>query len=226
MTSSTDRRPRQARAALAAAAFAPLMLALGACNIVAPAAYLIEGPPTVPAQTSLDPGRPTVIFIDDRASNVPRRSLRVIAGQTAEETMIAEDVVEQENMIAAQSTLRAASTEDPDDPMSIADLGRAVGAEVVVYLTVDAWTLSSDGVSFSPVVSTRVKVVDAENRVRLWPQGGDGFSLRVEPPRRATDVPRTASERSEAENRLAARLGRAVAKLFYESERETVNDRR
>jgi len=211
-----------ARAAIAASAAAPL--ALAGCNIVGTAAYIVEGPPKVPAQTSLDRDRPTVIFIDDRASNVPRRSLRVIAGQSAEETMIAERVVRQENMIAAQSSLRAASTEDPDDPMSIADLGRAVGAEVVVYVTVDQWTLSRDGVSYSPLIATRVKIVDAENRERIWPQGGNGFSLRIEPTARSGELPRTAAERAEAENDLARRLGAAIAKLFYESNKESVRD--
>jgi len=212
------------KAALAALALLAAA-ALPACNIVGPAAYIIEGPPRVPAQTSLPEDRSYVIFVDDRASNIPRRSLRVIIGQVAEETLIAEDIVDQPNMIAAQSALRAAMSESPDQPMAIADIGRAVGASAVIYLTIDAWTLSTDGVSFSPLVAGRVKLIDAENRARLWPADDRGFQFRVEPATRAADVPRSSAESAQANEDLARRTGLALARLFYEHDRETVRDR-
>lgn len=210
---------------LAALALAAIALALPACNIVGPAAYILEGPPRVSAQTQLPDDRSYVIFVDDRGSNVPRRSLRVILGQIAEETLIAENVVDQPNMIAAQSALRAAMAESPDEPMPIADIGRAVGADSVIYLTVDAWTLSKDGVSFSPLVAGRVKLIDAQNRARLWPDSPRGFQFRVEPSTRAADVPANSAERAQAHEDLARRTGLALARLFYEHDRPGVRER-
>ncbi len=127
-------------------------------------------------------------------------------------------------MIAAQSTLRAAMSEKPDAPMSVADIGRAVGAEVVVYITIDAWSLTRDGSSYSPVVTTRVKVIDAQTRARIWPDAPNGFPLRVEPTTRAAQLPRSSAERAQAESDLAKRVGLSVAKLFYESEKTSVRD--
>ncbi len=207
----------------------PLLLAIGllalpACNIAGTAAYILEGPPKIPAQTKLDDDRATVLFIDDRSSVVPRRSLRVIMGQQAEEDMIANRVIDADKMIAAQSTLRAAMTEDADEPMSVADLGRAVGAEVVVYVSIDAWTLTRDGASYSPTVAARVKVIDAESRARIWPDTERGFPFRVQPQTSPTDIPSSSSERAGAEADLAKRVGRTIAKLFYESARDSVRD--
>lgn len=210
---------------LVAASLALAALALPGCNIVGPAVAIIEGPPTIPAQTELQPDRSHVIFVDDRANNTPRRSLRVTIGREAEETLIAEGVVEQQNMIAAQSALRVAMSEPADEPLAIADVGRAVGAGVVIYLTIDAWTLSKDGVTYSPLVAGRVKLIDAESRARLWPGTDRGFQFRVEPQTRAADLPSSLAERSQAHNDLAQRTGQALAKLFYESEKPSVGDR-
>ena len=210
---------------LALGALALTLPLLASCNIAGTAAYVLQGPPKVPAQYELDNERATVVFIDDRSSKVPRRSLRVVMGQFAEEDMIANRVIDAEKMIASQSILRAAMTEDADEPMSVADLGQAVTAEVVVYVTIDAWTLSKDGGSYSPLVATRVKVIDAEARSRIWPGSDRGHPLIVEPAQSASDVPRTSAERSKAQTELAERVGRSVAKLFYTSEREAVRDR-
>lgn len=220
MTRTTD-RPRLARRL--AVLLLPFWLA--GCNIVGTAAYVIEGPPKVAAQAPIDGARPTVIFIDDRTSRIPRRSLRVVIGTEAEEELIARKVIRQENMIASSSTLRAVLSESPDDPMSIADVGRAVGAEQVIYMTIDSWTLSKDSASFSPAVATRVKVIDAENRVRLWPPQEGGFPLRVEPSSRAAQLPRTRAESAAAEAELAKRVGIALARLFFEHEKDAVRDR-
>lgn len=217
--------PTTKRAAAGALA-ALLTLAFGAgCNVATTAAYIIQGPPKIPAQTSLDSERATVVFIDDRSSLVPRRSLRVVMGQFAEEDMIAQKVIDADKMIASQSVLRAAMNEDADEPMSVADLGRAVSAEVVVYVSIEAWTLTKDGGTYAPLVAARVKIIDAQERQRIWPAGREGFALLVEPAASATSIPATSSERHAAHTDLAERVGRSIAKLFYESERDALRDR-
>lgn len=216
---------RTTKRAATSALLALSLCAVAGCNIASTAAYVLQGPAKVEAQTELDRKRPTVVFIDDRSSKVPRRSLRVVMGQMAEEEMIARRVIDADKMIAAQSVLRAAMSEDADEPMSVADLGRAVGAEVVVYVTIDAWTLTKNSGSFSPLVAARVKVIDATERARIWPGEDRGFPLLIEPAASASDVPSSSAERSAAHNELAERAGRSIAKLFYDSEREGVRER-
>ena len=62
--------------------------ALGSCNIVGPAAYIIGGQPKVEAQFALS-DRPTVVFVDDPENILPDRSLRRLIGdRVAQELMV------------------------------------------------------------------------------------------------------------------------------------------
>src|SRR5687768_12660615 len=71
-----------------AALGAMMISGLCACNIIGPAAYILEGPPTIAAQHELA-DVPTVVFIDDRSNVVNPVSLRrVIADKVSEELMV------------------------------------------------------------------------------------------------------------------------------------------
>lgn len=193
--------------------------AASGCGVVVAGMYLVGGGPKVPATYKLDGLRTTVIFVDDRANVAPRRSLRVIMAQQAEEHLMTKGVLEPERVISTQAAMRAAQSERPGEPMSIVDLGRAVGAEVVVYVVLDRFSLSRDGVAYEPFVAGRLKVFDAENNSRLFPDSGVGHPFYLNVPTRAQDVPTGTSERLAAEEALARRFGQTIAELFYERER-------
>jgi len=189
--------------------------ALAGCNIVAPAYYVLKGPPKTAAVFDLDENRPTVVFVDDRASVLPRRSLREQIGQEAESTLLERKIIKKDQMISTLSALRTAAGERYGDAMSIGEIGNAIGAEVVIYITMDTFTISRDGVSLSPLVEARVKVIDVASQSRLFPPSADGFPVRIEPQTGTGQVPTSRAGRNSTENALARSLGVEVAQLFY-----------
>ena len=211
---------------LSAAACCAGALAVGAgCNIVAPIAYLVGGPPKTPALYDLDRRRPTVVFVDDRASAVPRRALRAVIGQEAESTMIEQGVIDQPSMISASAPLRLAMAERYGEPRSIDSVGEEVGAEVVVYVEMLSWSLSGDGITFTPSTRVSVKVLEVANDVRLWPQTIGGHVMTVQLPQTAAQGPTNRVERNAVEESLARLTGLRIARLFYTHETDPLSGR-
>lgn len=207
---------------------APLALlflfALTGCNIVAPLVYIASGPEKTDAQYELDSSRTTVIFIDDRFSRVPRRSLRIVTAEAIEQALLTNDVLEEEHLITTRAIMRIASQEQFSTPKSIAELGRAVGAEVVIYAVIDSWTLSEDNITFAPGVSARVKVIDAAEDQRLWPPAGVDYPVIASMPPQTIPLP-TNAERDSANFALANMLGMKIAQVFFKHEKNTLSGR-
>lgn len=192
-------------------------LALAGCNVVGAAFYVVHGPEKVRKEFDLDKARPTVVFVDDLNSVLPRRALRQTLADQVQNELLARKVLT--DMVDARSAFNAAVREKPDQPMRIVDLGRAVQADVVIYIAVEGFTLSEDGQSFAPAASLRVMVTDAAADKRIWPSEPEGRQLLVRMPLTPGDVPRTQSALIDAENRLAQYAGSAVAQLFYTVEK-------
>lgn len=187
------------------------------CNIVGPAYLLVHGPEKVPAAHTLDSKRSAVIVIDDRANFVPRRALRLTMAAEAEKHLLGEKALE--DMISGQSALAAAGAEKDGRPLAIAEIGRAVGAEVVIYVAVDEFTLSPDGQSFVPTARLRVKVIDATNDRRIWPEDRAGQSVVARVPPKQGTAPTGLTEQARAEDELARSAGLAIARLFFKHDR-------
>lgn len=202
------------------AAFALVAAALCAgaagCNIVAPVLYLAHGPAKTPRLYELDAKKPMVVFIDDRAGVVPRRVLRIKIADEVEKQLL--DRRAATDMINSQSALAAVGQERQGKPIPIAEIGRAVKADLVIYATVDSFTLSLDGQSFNPSARVRVKVVDAADDKRLWPADARGHPVDVQMRVRAAEMPTSTSARHKAEDELAVETGLEIARLFFTHE--------
>ena len=199
---------------------------LAGCNIVAPIALVFEPPPSKDAATDLDSDRMTVIFIDDRASRLPKRSLRGLIGKTAEENLISKKILAADQVIPAQSAVRIIEFESSESPMSVSDIGRRLGAGVVVYMTIDAWTLTRDGSSIAPSARARMKIIDAVNNERIFPAQELGYNVIVRMPTRPGAVPGDRSARAALDNELAVELGIELARVFYDHEIDPMSKRR
>lgn len=210
---------------LAAACAAVLACAVAAgCNILGPAGYFLVGPEKNPALHTLERDRPTVVFIDDRGSRVPTRSARLRMGEAAERTLL--DRGQLRDVISSQSVLSVVAREQYNRPMGIAEIGQAVGAEVVIYAAVEHFSLSPDGQMYAPRSAMRVKVVDAVSGERLWPgEEQEWHRFSVEIPARTGTEPRGAAARSEAELDLAQRTGVALANVFARHDRRQSESR-
>ncbi len=210
---------RSLAAPLGAIALVAATLALAGCNILAPAFYVIHGPEKVRKLHELDPNRPTVVFVDDRANRIPRRALRGTIARSAEETLLQRRVLR--NVVASSSAVQAVSADRYGSPMPIDEIGRAVEAEVIIYATVDAFTLSPDGSTVEPSAQIRVKVIDATSGQRLWPEDRNGQAVTIRIPQRPGYAPSTRAEAGQLEEELAARIGVGLAQIFYDHERQT-----
>lgn len=189
---------------------------LTGCNILGPAIFLVHGPEKVPKLYALDPKRRTVVFIDDRRNQLPRRSLRQVMAEKAQSTLLDERCLEA--MIDAKAALAVTARDKATEPMKITEIAKAVEADVIIYATVDQFVLSNDGQTFAPAMAIRVKVLDATNEKRLWPDDKNGHNMVLNIPIKQGFVPQNQSEVMKAENEAAEAAGLAIAQLFFEHE--------
>lgn len=203
-------------------------LTMASCNVGVPALYILHGPPKIQAVTELDGARSTVIFIDDPRNIVPRRALRTQIGQAAERHILEKKLVDKANLVSTISIQRAAAGGGGpgQDQPSVVDLGRRVGAEVVVYIQVTKFTLAREPSHLSPVAGGVLKIFDTEKNERLWPEDAAGFPFGVDLPDRTDQTALSPAERNQWERSLAEEFGRGIAQLFYTHERDPMSTRR
>jgi hypothetical protein len=198
----------------------------GGCNILTAVDYLTADEPTVEAMYVL-PDRPTVVFVDDRRNLLSPRRLRVeLADRVSEELQI------HDNLSATISPRDAMSVADMQDKhrqlMSVAGIGREVGADQVVYLEMMRFQLSADGYSIDPVIQCNVRVIDVTDRERVFPvPGGNDTSYPVTATLRkvSPDRLRSVAARADLSQELVIELGDTVSRLFRKWEPGLVGDR-
>jgi len=204
-------RPIKLGLALTGAAF---FAAAAGCNIVGPAVVLIHGPEKQAASFTLDDKLTTVVFVDDRGNRLDRRSLRLTIAKNATDILLKDGGLKK--VVDPSAPLTRVSGEGSEEPTAIATLGKSVGADIVIYATVDAFTLSEDSVTFKPSAVLRVKVLDCNNEpARLWPEEKAGKTITVEVATRHGAAPKNGSDYAKAQENLAKECGRAIAELFY-----------
>ncbi len=191
---------------------------LGSCNIVGPAAYLLGGQDKVDAQYALS-DRPTVVFVDDPENILPHRSLRRLIGDKVSQELMVRKLVT--TTISPADALAVAGRERFGEQMPIDAIGRAVGAEQVVFIDMVSFSLSPDNVTPRPVGACQVKVIDVTNRERLFPSADDGFrgslGYPVQVAMRAVSLERyrTTSSRRSIREQLANEIADQITKVFY-----------
>jgi len=199
-------------------------VALWGCNIVGPIAYTIGGPPKTDAAHELDPSASLVVFVDDRASRAPRRSLRSVLAKKIEQTLIEKQIVAADRLFPNAAATRAAQGETYDAPVSIAEVGRRVGADLILYVEMTGWGLTADGVSLAPQATAEVKVIEAATGDRVFPEGGKGVPVSAKLQQGGV-TPSSPAARAQLEQSLAQALGAQIAKLFFEHEKDTLSGR-
>lgn len=208
------------RVCLGGAVLALTALVPAGCNIVGPAYMLIAGPGEVKAAYKLDPDKKTVIFVDDPANQIAQRRIRAQIGAVAQDALIKKNIIHDGKMIDTRSALAAAMQGENDKPLSVTEIGRAVGAEVVVYVLVTKFGLSPDGVEFKPSSEIEVKVFDAVNQKRLWPPAGEpGFRATFTDKQGNRTMRKTRTDLLRAQSDLAQLTGYGLAEIFYDVER-------
>ena len=196
-----------------------LLAAVAGCNIITPAAYIIEGPDSNEAQYTL-PDRRTVIFVDDRQNKLARTQLRSIIGDRVATDLMRKDLVTE--TIASRDAIAVARREETaGKPLSIEDIGRKVGAEVVIYVQIGGFNLSEEGNVPRPNGYAMVKVIDVTERRRLFPSDPEQPGVEVDSTMRevSMDLYNSPSGRRSIEEQLAENMGDRIAKVFYKHEK-------
>lgn len=199
-----------------------LMWALpGGCNIVGPAYVLLHGPPSIPPEFTLDKERTTALLIDDRRGVLPRPILGQRIAEVTEATLLDRRLID--DLVSGKSTRLVTKQESNDKPLSLSEIGEAVDADVLISVTIDTFTLSPDGQTFSPMSVARVKVFDVASGESLWPDEPEGFTRTVRMPIQQGGAPTTRADLAKAQEDLASWTGVGIAQLFFK--REVTEDR-
>ena len=195
------------------------------CNIATPIAFAIHGPQKIMPVYTLGKELKTVVFVDDPSSKVTQRRLRYSIADMATKELLAKRVLV--DMLDPRGILTAASNERFGEQMSISELGKSVGADIVIYAVVTDFSMSPETGSYIPRATMRVKVIDVATGKRLFPDDITGYIAEIQIPQRPGALPSTTGARLEIEQSLAARAGLGLAQLFYKHEiTETVLFRR
>jgi hypothetical protein len=203
---------------LAAVCAAGASLVLGACNIVAPLGYIVHGPEKVAAAYTLDPKKTTVLFIDDtRSSVLPSRAVRTKIGQSGEAVLLNDAKIER--MLSSRDIMSVADREKYSRQMGIVELGEAVDADVIIYVTMESFALVQEGENYKPISACRIRVVDVREKKQIFPEEiAKWHPLVVEAPPRTGGMPASNSDRNKVYLEFAERVGTAIGNVFVKHE--------
>ena len=186
---------------------------LSSCNIASVVTYITTPDPEQKALFELS-NVPTVVFVDDRRNIMhPTRLRRVIAEQITDE-LLAKKLLT--IMISPRDAMRVSSTNDKyNEPLPVDELGKAVGATVVIYIEMVSFGLTSDGQTANPRASCSIRVINTADRTRLFPTDQASFiipaSIQHVSPNRVT----SSADARELAEELAVKLADSVTKVFY-----------
>jgi hypothetical protein len=193
---------------------------LSACNIIAPAVFLVEGPPKIDARFELPEKASVVVFVDDMSSPPMGRATRLAIARAAQEDLLKARVVAR--VIDASAAFEAASTETASRKLDVQTIGRSVGADLVIHATIDSFTLTANEAEYMPTAVFRAKVIDTriEDGARIWPVDEPrGATITAQPSQRPRTMPQSRGEADRARGELATLTGQTLAKLFYTHDR-------
>ena len=196
---------------------------MSGCNVASTVAYITTPNPVMEAQYELK-NESTVIFVDDRRSQISPVRLRRTIGDVASEGLLEEEVVS--DVISPRDATAAARQLDRGaKPAAISTVGRMVGADQVIYVEVIQFNLtSSDGYTPDPYASCRVRVVDLVEKKRKFPDPEESPAHFVEvrlPGERSLSM-NESRVRQELGERLATETGLQIARLFYDHEVDAI----
>ena len=213
----SEQSGRGPRAGLRGLSVLALMAAgLSVCGCVQMAALWanITGGDVVYPQYTLTKG-PLLILIDDADSVVTEphavRQLHKTISDVFLEYRVNRRVVAFADLLALRRSAK------DYDRLSIRQIGEKLGADQVLFIGIERFTLRAEPGAplFKGEFSVRVKVASTERRgdVRLWPRQETGRRVAV-----TTDPIPSDGDESAADvaTQLAEKLGDLIAKLFYE----------
>lgn len=219
-------RPNRARigARRRVAAWSVLLAALlTGCEAPAFIAQSVGGGKKIPAVHTLE-DRPTLVMIDDPNNLMGNPMLSgIIAANTAhhlrENGVLSKKIIPEKELAALKVKMGSDYPRTPIDR-----IGREVGAEQVLYASIDGAALQAAPGFYRPVAMLEVKVIDAVTGKRLYPEPppihepsapSRGRTLQVQVDTKSI-MPDSAGTDAMLARQLAEEIGLQLAQLFYE----------
>lgn len=174
----------------------------------------ITGGDIVKAEFKLTSG-PLLILIDDPKSQITEPRGERDLHRTISARFLENDV--NKRVVPYSDLAQMRQSERKFDRLATRDIGEKLGADQVLHLIVERFTLNAEPGApiFKGEYSVRVRVLSTERKhdVRLWPREQSGKLVAVSMPSMPSDSEKSASEYAAE---LAAKLGDEVSKLFYD----------
>ena len=176
--------------------------------------------------------RPTLVLVEDAPQPVLDQPdlADLIAGRVGQ-ILATQNVIAQTIPPGTVAELRARTPDFDTDPKrwNIAHIGREVGAEQVIYISLQEFGLTEEGVIFRPRAVARVKLVDANSGSRLFPSSQDQYGSSGHPivTQRNYGSMDGANQTTFTilARRLAEDLAQDIAKVFYAHPKPEPGDR-
>jgi hypothetical protein len=200
-------------------------MSLGSCNILVPVAYIVKGLPDKEAEYHLA-DRATLVFVDDQKGKTPRTIRQGIANKVSTDLMVKNVVTK--TISSTDAMALAAQKDKAGELLPIESIGQSVGAEQVIYVELNDFTLSIDGATPRPYCACRVRVIDVPNRVRLFPSPENpepGRQMEISMPAVSVDYYESTATRRKLETMLADYAGDQIGKLFYKHTPDDIGSR-
>jgi len=201
-----------------------IMLCVGAvlslmsgCNIAGALERVTSPDRTVEARYVLA-DVPTVVFLDDRRNQInPVRLRREIVDEV---TQILTVEGKLNDMISPRDAMAAARRLDTArETVGVDRVGRAVGAQQVVYIEAIAFRITQDGLMPDPAAFFNIRVLDLDAGRRVFPtedglQQTGGYHIQVSIPRQELATLSGTGNASKLRQVLAQRAGDEIGRLF------------
>jgi hypothetical protein len=210
-----DRAGRFRAVAILYPLFSILVFTLSGCEIFGVAAYKLHGPAKVPAQY-VPPKTPMLVLVE----NYQHQSSVNAHGDLLAQLLVKELQAHKVAPLVPPEKLQALRDERPADfpTMSMAAIGRAVGASQVLYVQLHRSDVTpmSGGDSLTGQTNASVKVVDVATGDTLWPGGIAGGAGDSGYPVAATQLGTdNGGNVQDVRQRMYFRLSNQIARLFY-----------
>lgn len=200
-----------------------MVSAASGCNAVAILTTAAAPPEKVNAKFDL-PDKPTLVVIDDwdglvnNETQMRRIALSVRAALEAE-NVVTKGFVGQDELAAIREELGPSYRQT-----SLALLGAKLGARQVISAQVVGYQMSTAGSVIRPTITLHVKVVDVDERARVFPplidrDTGVDSGAKVFPVvsrMKMRDTAGQSAARSIAARDLADQAGRDIGRLFFD----------
>lgn len=190
---------------------------MSGCNIAGVLERVTSPDRTVEARYVLA-NVPTVVFLDDRRNQInPVRLRREIVDEV---TLILTVEGRLTDMISPRDAMAAARRLDTArETVGIDSVGRAVGAQQVVYIEAVAFRITQDGLMPDPAAFFNVRVLDLDAGRRVFPsedglQETGGYHMQVSIPHQELASLSGIGNASKLRQVLAKRAGDEIGRLF------------